>query len=128
MIWTKGAHQSAKFRLSTAQVKFKKNCTLIRSFCWKYIKFQYKKHRGVLSYDTEEECKKQLEFSDIYIYITFDLKKYRGIVFHDTKEWCKIWRKTGLRFGKWHEEFSKFSPEQMKVSKLGLWWELFIQN
>ena len=38
-------------------------------------------------------------------YIMFELKKYRGITFHDTRVWCKIWRKTDLLFGKWHEEF-----------------------
>ena len=43
------------------------------------------------------------------------LKKYRGVIFHDTREWCKIWRRTDLWFGKLHEEFGKFSPEQTKV-------------
>ena len=54
-----------------------------------------------------------------YIYM-FELKKYRGIIFHDTREWCKIWRNNDLWSGKWHEKFGKFSPEHMKVSKLGL--------
>ena len=61
-------------------------------------------------------------------YITFDLRKYRGVIFHDTEESCKIWRKTDLWFGKWHEEFGKFSPEHLKVSKLGLWWDPFVQS
>ena len=61
-------------------------------------------------------------------YILFELKKYRGVIFHDTEEWCKIWRKTDLWFGKWHEEYGKFSPEHLKVSKLGLWWDHFIQS
>ena len=59
-------------------------------------------------------------------YITFDLKKYRGVILHNT-EWCKILRKTNLWFGKWHEGYGKFSPEHLKVSKLGLWWGPFIQ-
>ena len=50
-------------------------------------------------------------------YIAFDLKKYRGVIFHDNGESCKIWRKSGLWFGKWHEEFGKFSPEHSKISK-----------
>ena len=37
-------------------------------------------------------------------------------------------RKTDLRFGKWHDEFAKFSPKHSKVSKLGLSWDSFIQN
>ena len=45
------------FRLLTAQVKFHQICTLIGSFCWKYIKFQLKKYRGVVSHDTEDWCK-----------------------------------------------------------------------
>ena len=58
----------------------------------------------------------------------FDLKKYRGVTFHDTEGWCKIWKKTDLWLGKWHEEYAKFSPEQLKVSKLGYWWDHLIQS
>ena len=61
-------------------------------------------------------------------YLMFDLKKYRGVIFYDTEEWCKIWRKTDLRFEKWHEEFGKFSPEHWEVSKLGLSWDPFVQS
>ena len=61
-------------------------------------------------------------------YVLFELKKYRGVIFHDIEEWCEIWRKTDLLLGKWHEQFSKFSPEHLKVSKLGLWWDPFVQS
>ena len=61
-------------------------------------------------------------------YIMFQLKKYRGVIFHDTRVWCKIWRKTDLWFGKWHEEFGRFSPEHTKFSKLGLLLDPFIQS
>ena len=50
-------------------------------------------------------------------YIIFDLKEYWGVIFHDTEESCKIWRKTSLWFGIWHEDFGKFSPEHSKISK-----------
>ena len=40
----------------------------------------------------------------------------------------QIWRKTDLWFGKWHEEYGKFSPEHLKVLKLGLWWDPFVQS
>ena len=60
-------------------------------------------------------------------HIKFDLKHYRGVIFHDTEESCKVWIKTGLWFGKWHEEFGKFSPEHLKVSKLVLSWDPFVQ-
>ena len=36
-------------------------------------------------------------------------------------------KKTDLWFEKWHEKFGKFSPEHLKVSKLGLWWDPFVQ-
>ena len=37
-------------------------------------------------------------------------------------------KKTDLWFGKCYEEFGKFSPEYLKVSKLRLWWDPFIQS
>ena len=61
-------------------------------------------------------------------YLMFDLKKYRGVIFHDTEEWCKILKKPDLRFWKWHEGFGKFSAEHSKMSKLGLWWNPFVQS
>ena len=61
-------------------------------------------------------------------YIMFELEKYRGVIFHDTEELCKFWRKTDQWFEKRHEKFGKFSPEHLKVSKLGLWWDPFVQS
>ena len=61
-------------------------------------------------------------------YILFELKKYKGVIFQDIEEWCKIWRKTDLLLGKWHEEFGTFSPEHSKVSKLELWRDPFVQS
>ena len=62
-------------------------------------------------------------------YINFELRTYRGVMFGGTEEWYKIWRKTDLCFQKWHEEFDKFSPpHHWKVSKLGLWWDPFVQS
>ena len=110
--------------------------------------YELQTYRGVISNDTEEWWKiwrgidlsfqnwhkefdkfwlENSEVSKIYTlmgcfwpkYIMFELKKYRGAIFHDTKVWCKIWRKTDLWFGKWHEELGKFSPEHLKFSKLG---------
>ena len=97
-IWF-GQKESIKvqnFRLLTAYVKFHQACTLICSFCWRYIKFQ--------------------------------LKKYGGFMSHETEDWCKIWRKTDLWFRKRHDEFSKFLLEHLKLSKLGIWWDLYIQG
>ena len=60
-------------------------------------------------------------------YLMFDLKKYWGVTFHGTKECFKIWRKTDLLFEKW-QKFGTFSLEHLKVSKLGLWWDPFVQS
>ena len=49
-------------------------------------------------------------------------------MFDGTEDSCKNGRKTGLHFQKWHEEFGRFSPKHLTVSKLGLWWELFSQS
>ena len=116
-----------------------------------------KKYRGVIFHETEEGFKIwrgidlsfhkwHMEFdklqsehskvSKIFAltgsfwakYILFELKKYIGVIFHGMEEWCKIWRKTDLLLGKWHEEFGKFSPEHSKVSKLELWWDPFPES
>ena len=55
-------------------------------------------------------------------------KKVQWSIFHDTEESCKIWRKTDLWFGKWHEEFSKFLSEHLKMSKLVFSWDPFVQS
>ena len=41
---------------------------------------------------------------------------------------AKLEEKLTLWFVKWHEEFGKFSPEQTKVSKLGLSLGPFIES
>ena len=50
-----GKCDSAKIqRLLIAHMKFHQLCAFRGSFYWKYIKFQLKKSKGVMSYDTEE--------------------------------------------------------------------------
>ena len=122
----------------------------------KVYKFLVRKCKAVVSHSTEEWCKswrktdlllqKWQQFGSFWHehskvskiwtligsfcakYITFDLKKYRGVIFHDTEEWYKIWKKSYLWFRKWHEEFDKCSTEHLKVSKLGLRWDPFVQS
>ena len=134
-------------KISTAQVKFHQICTLIGSFCWKYIKFQRKKYRGVMSHDTEDWCKvlrktdllfqKWQEFAEFWseqsslqnlhfywslFWKVYNLwpKKVQRSYLHDTEDSSKIWRKTGLWFGKWHEEFGKFSRSIWDSQKFAL--------
>ena len=61
-------------------------------------------------------------------YEMFELKKYRRVMFDGTEHWCKTWTKNDLCFQKWHKVFRKFSPEHLKVSKSGFWWDSFIQS
>ena len=150
MISTKGAHQSAKFQTSDyVQVKFDQIYTLRGSL----YKISAKKYRGVMYDDTEEWCEiwrrtnllfqKRKEFGEFWSehskvskictligpfcakYIKFDLKECRR---EYSEEPCNIWRKADLWFGKGHEEFGKFSSEHLKVSKLVLSWDPFVQS
>ena len=81
--------------------------------------------RNLTSFDLSTRKSQKFHFIGLLL---FELKKYRGVISHDIEEWCKIWRKTDLLLGKWHEKFGKFSPEHSKVSKLELWWDLFVQS
>ena len=152
VIWflQKELTKAHNLKLSATQIKFHQICILIGFFCWKYIEFKLKSYRGVMSHNTGVWCKiwrffvikmtkiwwilirelkslKKLHFGWSFYakYITFDLKKYRGDIFHNNEKSCKIWRKIDVRFGKWHEEFGKFSSEHLKVSKLVLSWDPF---
>ena len=113
---------------------------LMGSFWAKYILFELKKYRGIVFHETEEGYKiwggidlsfqnwrrkfdkfwpEHSKVSKLFIlmgsfwekYVLFQLKNYRRVIFHDIEEWCKIWRKTNLLLGKWHEEYCKFSPK-----------------
>ena len=41
---------------------------------------------------------------------------------------AKFEEKLTLGLEKMHEEYSRFSPEHLKVSKLGLWWDPLFQS
>ena len=87
------------------------------SFCWKYMEFQLKNHRGFMSQSTKDGTKTRRKtdflfqkcqhfvgfwpehpkFSNSTLigsfcakYKTFDQKNPRGVIFHDTDKWCKI--------------------------------------
>ena len=55
-------------------------------------------------------------------------KSTEELFFLTLKSNKKVWKKIDMRFGKWHEEFRKFSREHSKVSKLGLWWDPLIPS
>ena len=45
-----------------------------------------------------------------------------------TEYWCKILWKNDLCIQNSPDKFEKLLPEILKVSKLGLWWDSFIQS
>ena len=46
------------------------------------------------------------------------LKIYRAVICNGTEEWWKIFSGNDLPFQNRHDEFEKFCPEHLKVSKL----------
>ena len=145
------------FRLLTAHLKFHQICTFIGSFFRKHINIILKSTEELClmtlkndaKFEEELTCRFEIEIRNLTNfnlstqksqkictlmdsfwpkYITFELKK----VWRSYLSWhwrvMQIWRKTDLWFGKWHDGFGKFSPEHSKVSKLGLWWDPFVQS
>ena len=47
----------------------------------------------------------------------YELKTERGVMHYDKEQWCKIWNRIDLPFQNWNEEFNKFWPEHLKISK-----------
>ena len=152
MIFTKGAHQSAKFQTFDCSGEISPNMYFDRLLLVKVYKisdkkvqksyilwywrvvnnlkenrfFVSKKDNNLVNFDLS--LKSLTNFHLDWFFFFFDLKMYRGVIFYDTEESCKIWRKTDLWLGKWHEKFGKFSSEHLKVSKLLLSWYPFVQS
>ena len=98
--------------------------------------------RGITKFAEESTCRFKIDMmnftnfdpstekSKIFVLSgsLFELQKYWGVIFYDTEELCTFWRKTDLWFEKRLDKFGKFSPEHLKVSKLGLWWDPFVQS
>ena len=126
------------FRLSTAQVKFLQACTLIGSFCRKYIKFQIKKYRGVMSHDTEEWCKIWRKTDSVFQkwlwrILIGALKILKNLHF----DWCllckvyNVWPKKVQRsYISWHWRVM----QNLKKNWLVVWkmtwgiWQIFIRT
>ena len=95
--------------------------------------------RNSTSFDLRIENLKNLYFNGLLLIKVYNVcaKKRRGEgvilgvsseeLYFVTLE-CDAKFEEKLRFGKWHEEFYKFSPEHTKVSKLGLSLGTFIQS
>ena len=58
-----------------------------------------------------------LKFTGKFCVIIMKNYEELRVMFDGTEYWYNIWRKTDLCFQKWHEGFSKFSPEHVQKSK-----------
>ena len=85
MIWTKGTNQSAKFQTFDCSLEGSPNLYLDRLLLLKVYKMLAKKHRGIMSHDTEDWCRIQRK----------------------TDFWFQKWQEFG-EFWPDHSKFSKF--------------------
>ena len=94
------------------------------------LNFCFKKDKHLVSFNLSTKKSKKMHFDWSLLCKVYNVwpKIVQRSIFHDTEELCKIWRKTDLWFGKWHEEFSKFSSEHLKMSKLVFSWDPFVQS
>ena len=148
MIWTNGAHQSAKFETFDCSREISPNLYFDRLLLLKVHKIVAKKvqksyisrHQTVM-----QNFKKNWFFvskmTGISWILILALKSFK-ILHFDWSLSCKVynvwpknvgrsylsWHRRILWFWKWHEQFGKFSPQHLKVSKLWLWWNPFIQS
>ena len=133
MIFTKGAHQSAKFQtfdcsseispnlyfyrfllLKVCKISAKKVQKSYASWYWRVMQ-NLKKNRfadkDLVNFDSGTQISKICTVICPFCakYIVFKQKKCKGVIFNNTEKSCKIWRKTGLRFEKWHEIWQFFT-------------------
>ena len=112
------------FRVLTVQVKFRLTCTLTDSFGWKYLKFQPKKYRGVTYVSWYQRVVQNLKEKPIFV---SKMTKIWWILIQVLKT-LKNLKKNWLVMGKWHDKFGRFSSEHLKMSKLVLSWDPFVQS
>ena len=118
------------FWLVTAHMKFHQICTFIGSFCWKYIKLQLKKCRGLMSHDTE----KVIQISNTCCFkndnlVNFDLSCQNSQNFHFDwfllREVYNVWPKKVQRsYLSWHWRLMQnFKKNWLTVWKItwGIW-------
>ena len=116
-------------------------CTLIGSFCWKYIKFQLKRYIVVMSHDTEEWCKIWrknwffvLKMPRIWWIMIRALKSLKHLHFVWSLS-CKVYniwpKKVQRRYISWHwrDIHSLLKKKWLVVSKM-TWriWQIFIRT
>ena len=123
------------FRLSTAQVKFHQICTLIGSFCWKYIKFQLKSTEElclmILKSDPKFEEKLICCFKNYKNWANFDpsTQKSKKCVHFDWSLLCRV-------YNVWHKKVQRsyLSWQNLRKNWFVVWkmtwgiWQIFIRT
>ena len=131
-------------------VENQKICTLIGSFCLKYIKIQMKKYKRVMFYGTEEKLalgskkdmrnlvnfypttqkSKNVPLMSCFCpkYMSFKLKNYRRVIFHDTEQWCKICINPDHVVWKMTWGIGWTFIRALKVWKIFHWWTISVKS
>ena len=154
MVFTKRAHQSAKFQTFVWSDGISPNQYFDRLLFLKECKISAKKvQRNYISwyFRVMQNLKKSrfvlskmrriwwiLIWALKSLHLDWSLsckvnsvwpKRYRGVIFHDTEEPCQIRRKMDLRFEKWHvrnlEKFHHNTVRIVKSVKIGTFMESF---
>ena len=94
---------------------------------WRELIFCFKNDKTLVNFDLSNKKSKNCSLWSLLSKV-FWPKKVQRSIFHDTEDSCEIWRKTDLCFGKWHEEFGKFSSQKLKMTKLVFSWDPFAQS
>ena len=104
---------------------------------WSYVSWQWRmiqklKWNWVVTLKltwTSQNLTWALEKSKIlFLKLTLSDQSIYCLSYRSTEKLWKFWSKTDQWFEKRHEKFGKFSPEYLKVSKLELWWDPFVQS
>ena len=157
MIFTKGTHQSAKFQTSDCSGEISPNLYFDRLLLVKVCKISAKKvQRSHVSWYSRvmqnfRKNKAIFCFKNDKNLVNFDPSTQKSQKFAlwlvPFVQSCNVWpekvqnsylswhwrstqtlKKNWLWFGKWHEEFGKFSSKHFKVSKLVLSWDPLFQS
>ena len=136
LIWflQKESIKVQNFTLSTGQVKFYQICTLIGSFRWKYIKFQLKKCRGVMSM-MQNLKKNQLvsKMTRILVILIRALKSLQNLYF-DRSLSCKVYnvwpKKVQSSYLSWHWRVRQNLKKNWLVVRKITWgiWQFFTRT
>ena len=125
MIWTKGTHQSPKFQTFDCSHEILPNLHFERLLLLNVYKISAKKYRWFILHDTEDWWKIRRKFDLLFqIFLLCKVcnlwaKNFqRSYVTWNWRVMQNFLKKNYLWFGKWYEEYRKFSPQHLKNLKI----------